>query len=172
MPKGNTEFKRIKTIKLKNVNIDAEWEYQLDPWMVMYTIGFYVMPTELAKTDLEDVRDYHAYLANELLGKRVLERELVKSIPFGWALHSIAYPSDHDLHMFSFDKATKFEIDLDVIAPEDYSFSTTMKDIDLAVSRPIVNNFKKEIEALGKKIAQSKCFQNDKYVIFSSKKPN
>ena len=139
----------------KNMKVTVDMEMGVSPWTPIFKLQFKMKPTALAQERFDDDRyDFLKWLADNILGLKVLKKETERVVPTGWAWHGVYYGLEHNPQKFKFDQWSDFEIQVFVIAPDRFETGNDWKSL------------KKETETLSKKFAGLKIFQNSRDLEF------
>lgn len=143
------EFKNIKPIKFGNVTIGATYEWKLQPWMLVIMVGFKMQPTDKAEENFSNENEMRMYIANSILGKRILTKNAERIVPPGWLWHGMRYSMEHQPQQFSYGRNTSFQVEFYVIAPEQIGKSEDKKALEIGFKQ------------IAKKLANLPNFESD-----------
>ena len=139
-------FRKFKTVKLSNIIVGGEYEHKMSPWVIIFLIAFKMKPTDFAEQNFDDEHEMRMVIAQEMLGKSILNKNAENVIPAGWMWDGIRYSYNHNPQQFSFRKNTAFQVEFYVEAPESLRKADDKKGMEimfkkLATSFSKINNF-------------------------------
>lgn len=145
--------------KFPNMKIDVQLETKADatPWTPIFQLIFKLKPTPYAEQAFdEDIHKFHKYLADEILGLKIVKKKLERLVPSNWQMFDVYYAYEHQPRKFTFGKQSDFQLDVYIIAPSKYEQAHDWKGL------------KKEISVVAKKLAKADIFQNSKLLQFKA----
>jgi len=147
VPKSAVQFKTLKQIKFKNVTIGGSYEWKLEPWTIIYLVGFNLEPTDYCKESMSE-HDFKALLARDVLGIMPLEKAAERVVPPPWMWYGMRYSHEHNAKVFNYRvKKAAFQCEFYVLAPDEYHQNQDKKGLErefklMATRFANIDNFK------------------------------
>lgn len=149
------EFRRFKPIKYSNVTVGGEYEYKIEPWVVIFMVGLKLQPTDYCMNSMKE-NEMRALLARDVLGKPTLSRAVEAIVPTGWRWDGMRYSFEHNPMQFGFGRQTEFQVEFWIEAPPEYAKNNDKKSMEIG------------FKTIAPKIATIKNFQSNKFFSFTS----
>jgi|2_EtaG_2_1085320.scaffolds.fasta_scaffold00066_37 hypothetical protein len=139
-------YKNTTDKKYGNVKIGATWDVDMKPWSPMISLKFKVKPTPKAVDSFNgDLSEFHQQLT-AIFGTKSLAKQVEPLVPQGWRLHMVVYAYDHHPTQINFTKQSAMQVDVWVIASNQYEEANDWKGL------------KKAVEQLAPKLAKIPAF--------------